>query len=198
MVSEPVSKEKSKKNSDMLGRNAVYKKVQKISRLPGYLTVQFVRFIWKRANSAAGTKDVKAKILRSVSFPNVFDTYEFCSEELKASLNVGRDMEIQMREKDLEETKERPKDYKSATTEFGTGLDTGHYQLVGVVTHKGRSADSGHYVGWTWVKDDIWMKYDDDFVTEVNTEEILNLRGGGDWHMAYLLLYRKMQFMPQQ
>jgi len=42
------------------------------------------------------------------------------------------------------------------------------------------------------------MKYDDDFVTEVNTEEILNLRGGGDWHMAYLLLYRKMQFMTQQ
>lgn len=82
------------KNSDILGRNAVYKKVQKISRLPGYLAIQFVRFIWKRANSAAGTKDVKAKILRSVSFPNVFDTYEFCSDQLKETLNIGRDMEI--------------------------------------------------------------------------------------------------------
>lgn len=186
------------KNSPSLERNAIYKKSQKISKLPGYIAVQFVRFIWKRANSAAGTKDVKAKILRSVSFPKVFDTYEFCSEELKSQLNIGRDMENQLREKELEESKEKAKDHKSPTADFGTGLETGHYQLVGVVTHKGRSADSGHYVGWAWVKDDIWMKYDDDFVTEVNTEEILNLRGGGDWHMAYLLLYRKMQFMPQQ
>jgi ubiquitin carboxyl-terminal hydrolase 14 len=30
----------------------------------------------------------------------------------------------------------------------GMGLDTGHYQLIAVVTHKGRSADGGHYVGW--------------------------------------------------
>jgi len=28
------------------------------------------------------------------------------------------------------------------------GLDTGNYELVAVVTHKGRSADGGHYVGW--------------------------------------------------
>lgn len=32
--------------------------------------------------------------------------------------------------------------------EVGTGKCTGKYQLIGVVTHKGRSADSGHYVGW--------------------------------------------------
>ncbi|CAG9313885.1 unnamed protein product [Blepharisma stoltei] len=186
------------KQSESLGRNAQYKKTQRINRLPGYLVVQFVRFIWKRASSVAGTKDVKAKILRSVTFPKVLDTYEFCSDELKNSLNIGRDMEAQVRERELEESKEKPKEHKSGTAEFGTGLDTGHYQLVGVVTHKGRSADSGHYVGWAYVKDDIWMKYDDDFVTQVTTEDILNLRGGGDWHMAYLLLYRKMQFMPQE
>jgi ubiquitin carboxyl-terminal hydrolase 14 len=33
--------------------------------------------------------------------------------------------------------------------EHGTGLETGDYNLVGVITHKGRSADSGHYLGWT-------------------------------------------------
>lgn len=33
--------------------------------------------------------------------------------------------------------------------EFGTGIETGEYNLVGVITHKGRSADSGHYLGWT-------------------------------------------------
>lgn len=32
--------------------------------------------------------------------------------------------------------------------EHGTGLDTGHYQLFGIVTHKGRTLDGGHYVGW--------------------------------------------------
>lgn len=30
----------------------------------------------------------------------------------------------------------------------GFGLETGNYQLIGVLTHKGRSADSGHYVSW--------------------------------------------------
>ena len=30
----------------------------------------------------------------------------------------------------------------------GYGLETGNYELVAVLTHKGRSADSGHYVAW--------------------------------------------------
>jgi ubiquitin carboxyl-terminal hydrolase 14 len=30
----------------------------------------------------------------------------------------------------------------------GQGLDTGNYELIAVVTHKGRSADGGHYMGW--------------------------------------------------
>ena len=32
--------------------------------------------------------------------------------------------------------------------DFGKGRDTGNYQLVSVITHKGRSTNSGHYVGW--------------------------------------------------
>lgn len=28
------------------------------------------------------------------------------------------------------------------------GLETGSYEIVAVLTHQGRSADSGHYVGW--------------------------------------------------
>lgn len=27
-------------------------------------------------------------------------------------------------------------------------LETGDYELVGVITHQGRSSESGHYVGW--------------------------------------------------
>ena len=29
-----------------------------------------------------------------------------------------------------------------------TAHDTGEYELVGVITHQGRSSESGHYVGW--------------------------------------------------
>lgn len=33
------------------------------------------------------------------------------------------------------------------------------------------------------------MKFDDDVVSSVTSEEILRLSGGGDWHVAYVLLY---------
>jgi ubiquitin carboxyl-terminal hydrolase 14 len=39
----------------------------------------------------------------------------------------------------------------------GQGLDAGHYQLIAVVTHKGRSADGGHYVGWVHKSGDEWL-----------------------------------------
>lgn len=40
---------------------------------------------------------------------------------------------------------------------FNQGLDNGHYQLIGVVTHKGRSADGGHYIGWVHASGDDWI-----------------------------------------
>jgi len=76
--------------------------------------------------------------------------------------------------------------------DLSSGTPTGDYELVGVITHKGRSADSGHYVGWTQSRGEEWHKYDDDLVTPVKMEDILALRGGGDWHMAYYLVYRKI------
>lgn len=75
----------------------------------------------------------------------------------------------------------------------GQGLDTGNYQLIGVVTHKGRSADGGHYIGWVHASGDDWLRCDDDIVTVVKTDDIMALRGGGDWHTAYLCLYRKVE-----
>ena len=67
---------------------------------------------------------------------------------------------------------------------------SGYYELFGVVTHQGRSADGGHYIGWTRQKGDKWQRFDDDKVTEVTTDDIMKLSGGGDWHMAYIVLYR--------
>lgn len=75
----------------------------------------------------------------------------------------------------------------------GQGLDTGNYELVAIVTHKGRSADGGHYLGWVHQTGDIWMCFDDDIVTTCKTDDILALKGGGDWHTAYIAFYRKLE-----
>ena len=69
----------------------------------------------------------------------------------------------------------------------------GRYELVAVLTHKGRSADSGHYVSWTRQDDNSWIQFDDEDMIPRKEEEIVELSGGGDWHMAYLLLYRAIK-----
>ncbi|KAK9834879.1 hypothetical protein WJX81_005740 [Elliptochloris bilobata] len=70
------------------------------------------------------------------------------------------------------------------------GQPTGVYDLVAVLTHKGRSADSGHYVSWAKQDNGQWMQFDDEVMIPRKADEIVTLSGGGDWHMAYLLLYR--------
>ena len=69
--------------------------------------------------------------------------------------------------------------------------DTGFYDLCAVLTHQGRQADGGHYVGWAKGDDGKWRKYDDDVVTDATPEEVLDLCGGGDRAMAYMCLYRR-------
>mmetsp|Transcript_35160 Transcript_35160/g.69305 ORF Transcript_35160/g.69305 Transcript_35160/m.69305 type:complete len:543 (-) Transcript_35160:35-1663(-) len=79
----------------------------------------------------------------------------------------------------------------------------GLYELYAVVTHKGREADGGHYMAWVKADpgkgggkndgeddDDWWFVFDDDEVSPCRTEDILKLKGGGDWHMSYLNYYR--------
>jgi ubiquitin carboxyl-terminal hydrolase 14 len=61
-----------------------------------------VRFFWKKASAVAGTDATKTKIMRNVSFPKVFDVYEFCSEELKKSLDHGREYEKKIRDEETE------------------------------------------------------------------------------------------------
>ena len=224
------------KYSDVLGRNCTFNKTQKVNKLPSYLCVQFVRFYWKKESNVGGTKAVLAKILRSVMYPKVFDIYNHCSDELKKSLDLGREFEQKLREEadnaKLEGKKQQAKEFdkemtgeKEAETEdqkeekrvvgkalkaqeqldalkehdrilyrpHGTGLDTGNYELVAVVTHKGRSAEGGHYVGWAHQEGETWLQFDDDIVTTVKADDILALRGGGDWHTAYLCMYRKIE-----
>jgi ubiquitin carboxyl-terminal hydrolase 14 len=84
----------AEKRSEQLGRNALWTKTSKISRLPKYLTVQFMRFYWRANKDAkpgepAGTK---YKIKRSVAFPaNGLDMFEFCDASLQERLSANRE-----------------------------------------------------------------------------------------------------------
>lgn len=66
---------------------------------------------------------------------------------------------------------------------------------MAVLTHKGRSADSGHYVGWVKQSDGLWIEFDDDTMIAKKDEDIIALNGGGDWHSAYMMLF-KAQRVP--
>lgn len=72
------------KNSETLGRDAVYTKTSKISRLPAYLTVNFVRFQYK------GKEGINAKVLKDIKFPIDFDVFELCTTDLQDKLTPMR------------------------------------------------------------------------------------------------------------
>jgi len=109
------------------------------------------------------------------------------TEERKEKQLVGKAAKAKMQE---EEDKRHD---EILYMPHGLGKDTGNYELIAVVTHKGRSADGGHYVGWVHQSGDKWTCFDDDLVSTVKTDDILALRGGGDWHTAYLTIYRKLE-----
>ncbi|KAK8251868.1 ubiquitin C-terminal hydrolase-like protein [Phyllosticta capitalensis] len=262
--------EKIEKNSEVLGRNAVYTKTSRITRLPKYLPVHFMRFDWRRDTGK------KAKIMRKVTFPQELDIVEFCSEDLKKLLIPVRDKirEIRKDEEDVERARKRQKrnqaeherdqQIKSSTSEkepkqkqaekeaekakaSGSGdvemqdavyktdaefeaerataiveakkqllalvdgklladeacSKTGLYELRGVITHQGATADSGHYTsfvkkegqkdpstGKRKAEDGKWWWFNDDKVSEVDEDRIETLSGGGQSHSALILLYR--------
>ncbi|TAQ89835.1 hypothetical protein B7494_g1843 [Chlorociboria aeruginascens] len=270
--------EKLEKKSLVLDRDAIYTKRSKVSRLPKYLTVHFVRFFWKREVQK------KAKIMRKVTFPQELDVVEFCTDELRKMLVPVRDKvrEIRKEEEDVERAKKRQKRIhdKEASDEAAGIVDSvsesskktdkkkdekkdekkdgkstsgdvemedviyktdaeidaekaaaileakkelhalidpelakdeganksGLYELRGVVTHQGASADSGHYTSYVkkqgpldpktgkrGEEDGKWWWFNDDKVSEVDSEKIDTLSGGGESHSALILLYRAIQ-----
>lgn len=171
-----------------------------ISRLPAYLTIQFVRFQYK------GKEGINAKVLKDIKFPIDFDAFELCTPELQEKLTPMRSKFKEVEDAKLEnalKNKDKPKNFNKKDGEdkekvkrepycFDDDLgsnNSGFYTLQAVLTHQGRSSSSGHYVGWVRQKGDQWMKFDDDVVSPVESEDILRLSGGGDWHCAYVLLY---------
>ncbi|KAI0542706.1 ubiquitin carboxyl-terminal hydrolase-like protein [Xylaria digitata] len=253
-------KEQLEKRSEVLGRDAVYTKTSKISRLPKYLTVHFVRFFWKRETQK------KAKIMRKVTFPHELDVVEFCDDKLKQLLIPVRDKvrEVRKEEEDVERARKRRKrtgdnedevpevsnpkkkdNKKDASTSADGDVEmtetyktdaeidaeraaqvlamkkelnalinpelakddganqSGLYELRGVVTHQGASADSGHYTAYVKKtapidpktgkrkeEDGKWWWFNDDKVSEVTADKIEALAGGGESHSALILLYK--------
>jgi len=189
------------KHSPTLDRDAQYTKTMAITRLPGYITIQMVRFHFKQKEA------VNAKVLKDVKFPVMLDMFDMCSEDLQERLRPARTefkayedwlveqahtvkgkgkSEALKAEKEAQESAEH-EDWWFSDDEGSS--NSGYYILQAVLTHKGRSSNSGHYVGWVRQKGDTWLKCDDDEVSPIHEEDVLKLSGGGDWHTAYLLVY---------
>lgn len=201
--------ERLTKMSSTLGRDASYLKTSLISRLPGYLCISLVRFYYKEKER------VSAKVLKDVKFPMMLDTYDLCTDQLKEKLKPNReffrlqDEEQKMLRKAEKKAMEQQNIKKEKSGEgektdfapysFNEDLgsnNSGYYELTAVLTHKGRSSNSGHYVGWSKdPKTKQWYMFDDEDVTPMEEEDIMKLSGGGDWHTAYVLFYspRKLE-----
>lgn len=202
-------KSELEKASPSLGRSAIYLKESRINALPRYMTIQFVRFFWKRESNQ------KAKILRKVDYPLELDVYDLCSEDLRHKLEGPRQILRDEEGKKLglgaaQKSVSKENDVKMSDSEGSSNCSgessmvasqedgssdkethlTGVYDLVAVLTHKGRSADSGHYVAWVKQESGKWIQYDDDNPSPQREEDITKLSGGGDWHMAYICMYK--------
>lgn len=213
-------KETIEKYNDTLQTNTEYQITRLITRLPKYLTVQFVRFYWKRETQK------KSKILRKVQFPFELDVSEMLDEDIKADKVKARDAIRKVEKDNLDLVRDYKKTRKAApttTTEAeeeelkimsikskfqddlkavlpGVDFDSltqnpsSVYQLQGVISHKGASADSGHYQAF--VKDpsdldgDKWWKYNDNKVSPISKDKVEQLAGGGESDNALILLYK--------
>lgn len=165
-------------NEDIVSEESgiVTKKSLKLTKiLPKFLIIHMVRFEWKRANDLARTRACKAKILKRIDYPDVLDMFNFCDDELKDILSIGRN----------------PEENETDQQTFGDDrISDGTYELKSVITHKGRSIDEGHYICWNWhPKEKEWIKLDDNKSSAIAASNI-DLRGGlADGHVPYILMY---------
>lgn len=243
------------KMSTKLGTTTIWDTKRRISRLPKYLCVQFMRFYFKATPDSADHAGVKCKMMRKVAFGEKLDVFDYCTPEVQSVLKVSRDAADAAEAKKLEQAGEvaaaaasggggaaatapdaegdvtlappapalgeevseidaelaqalalSAQDADAVEAEdaavmagaepqsaIGVGLPTsfqGQYELFAVVSHKGRSADSGHYMGWVRTEGDAWFVFDDEEVQQCELEHVLQLHGGGDRDMAYLVFYR--------
>ncbi|CCF57443.1 hypothetical protein KAFR_0C04520 [Kazachstania africana CBS 2517] len=92
-------KEKIEKRSEITGMNSLYSVEKEITKLPKFLTVQYVRFYWKKSSGK------KSKILRKVVFPFQLDVTDLLTSEYQQEKITVRE-ELRKVEKEKNE-KER-------------------------------------------------------------------------------------------
>jgi ubiquitin carboxyl-terminal hydrolase 14 len=155
---------------------------RRISSLPQYLIVHMARFAWRQDTNE------NAKVLRPVSFPQVLDTFQFCSKELQQHLEPRREALKARRDREAQLKKEGSDAIAQNASTEADGV-SGYYELASVVSHKGRTLDGGHYIAWA-KKAGAWLVFDDDKVARVTEEDVGRLRGVGEAHIAYVLVYR--------
>lgn len=172
---------------------ANFTRVSQLRQLPEYLFIHMVRFSWRNDIQK------KAKILKPISFPIVLDTSLVETEALKTAQKPQREAIRERRDREMERRR-RPRTERGETAPAEPAVEpeqvpltleneSGYYELCGVISHKGRSADGGHYVYWG-KKGSAWLIYDDEHVAAVSEEDVKRLRGVGEAHIAYVLLYR--------
>lgn len=203
------------KNSPQLGRDAKYERRCALARLPAYLTIQMVRFFYKEKDqvNAKILKDVKFPLILDV-FDMCTPELQKKLVPIRARIKEEDDRALELAKKkkmglddegavvtDVTKPSSNDEAAKNGTAgkkrvklpfsfEDDPGSNnSGFYELRAVLTHKGRSSSSGHYVAWVKRSNNEWLMCDDDIIRPVNDEEILKLSGGGDWHCAYVLLY---------
>lgn len=214
-------KEKIEKNNERLGRNAQYEINRKITELPKYLTINFVRFYWKRESGK------KAKIMRKVQFPFELDLMELIDESKREKLIQSRE-EIYKVEKEIEEefrtlkkiklgeglttreqynkqiedmkkieikSKEKFEELKKKIGGYKEGSNLSSlYELIGVIAHQGASADSGHYQAF--IKDEKDLSGDrwykfNDDIVTIVDKEKIRSLSGGSEGDSALVLLYK-------
>jgi len=119
---------------------------------------------------------IKNKIIKPIDFPFDMDLYPYCSQELKDKMEPYR--------RPHNENPQEVPPYQNLTA---------RYELIAILSHKGRDAEGGHYVAWVRQEDEnSWLQFDDENVIPRNREYIRKLNGteGADWHMAYMCIYR--------
>ncbi|CAJ0580979.1 unnamed protein product, partial [Mesorhabditis spiculigera] len=183
------------KFSRSLDRDAKYQSQTLIDRLPAYLSIQIVRFFFKES-----TKTYQ-KILKDVQFPFKLDLHHLCTARLQELMKPHREefkkqddakLEYDSQHKMAVDSNEKAHPGEALPFSFENdpgSNNSAYYELQAVITHKGRAANSGHYVAWIRLEEEKWVKCDDDEVTPVHIDEVKKLSGGGDWHTAYVLLY---------
>ncbi|CAE7268481.1 UBP7, partial [Symbiodinium sp. KB8] len=197
------------KMSTKLGTTTIWDTKRRISRLPKYLCVQFMRFYFKATPDSADHAGVKCKMMRKVAFSEKLDVFDYCTPEAKkleqagevaaaaASGDGGAAATAPDAEGDVtlappapalgEEVSEIDAELAQALALSAQDADAVEAEDAAVM---GRSADSGHYMGWVRTEGDAWFVFDDEEVQQCELEHVLQLHGGGDRDMAYLVFYR--------